>query len=309
MVVFLAAWLTRPQANPRSIVSFVLSAAVAGGCIGLVITEDFGMAVVIAISAGVVMFLAGVPWYYLLPTAAGGVTAGWYMITNSAYRMQRVMAVVDPWSETNPSAYQARQSLTAILSGGWYGMGLGGGVQKLGFLPEDSTDFIFASFCEEWGVRGALLVMALLLAWMWQCRRTSARAPEPFGRVLAGALGAMIAVQALLHIAVNMVVLPPTGIGMPFVSAGGTSLLLMAFAASLVVSVSARASQRIDEPAVESASASPIPQPEPRPRPRMKVPRHLHAPSPAGQPHVRPRTAQPRKRTLRPQTPGQPTGR
>ncbi|NBB94344.1 MAG: FtsW/RodA/SpoVE family cell cycle protein [Planctomycetes bacterium] len=309
MVVFLAAWLTRPQANPRSIVSFALAAVVAGGCISLVITEDFGMAVVIALSAGVVMFLAGVPWYYLLPTAAGGVAGGWYMITGSAYRMQRVMAVVDPWSEANPSAYQARQSLTAILAGGWNGTGLGGGVQKLGFLPEDSTDFIFASFCEEWGVRGALLVMALLLAWMWQCRRTSARASDPFGRVLAGALGAMIAVQALLHIAVNMVVLPPTGIGMPFVSAGGTSLLLMAFAASLIVSVSARATRRTDAPDLHTASASPSPQGEPRPRPRMKVPRHLQAGSSASQAPPRPRTARPRKRTLRPQTPGQPAGR
>jgi cell division protein FtsW len=309
LVIFLSAWLTRPGVNRRSLGGFVLAAAIAGGCIGLVITEDFGMAMVMSLSAGVVMFLAGVPLYYLVPTAGAGAAAVYYMVTTSAYRMQRVMAVVDPWSEANDSAYQARQSLTAILAGGWNGRGLGNGIRKLGFLPEDSTDFIFASFCEEWGVRGAVLMMVLLLLWMWQCRRASARAADPFGRVLAGALGAMIAIQALLHIAVNIVALPPTGIGLPFVSAGGTRLLLMAFAASLIVSVRSRA-RAVDDPASELARHAPAPAAKPIPRPRMKVPRKLKAPpTPASTAQTaRPRTAQPRRRMRRPQTPGQHAG-
>lgn len=304
-VVFLSAWLTREGRNPRSFANFLLSCMVAGGCIGLVITQDFGMAMVIALSAGVVMFLAGVPLYYLVPTACAGAAGVYYLITNSAYRMQRVLAVADPWSETNDSAYQARQSLTAILAGGWNGRGLGNGIRKLGFLPEDSTDFIFASFCEEWGVRGAVLLMVLLLLWMLQCRRAAARASDGFGRVLAAALGAMIAIQALLHIAVNIVALPPTGIGLPFVSAGGTRLLLMAFAASLIVSVRSR--PRVDEPDTEDlVRRMHASQPQRRPARRLKVPRKL---KPAATTQAsRPRTAQPRPRMRRPQTPGQPSG-
>ncbi len=184
-----------------------------------------------------VMFLAGVPWYYLAAAVALGGGAFYHLVAATPYRLQRVLVLLDPWSQTNPSAYQSQQSLIAILSGGWRGVGLGNGVRKLGFLPEDSTDFIFAGFCEEWGFRGAILLMGLMLIWTWNFRRAASRASEPLGRVLAASLGVMIVLQGLMHIAVNLVMLPPTGISMPFVSAGGTALVLMAAAAAIIVSV------------------------------------------------------------------------
>lgn len=245
LVVFLAAWLTRPKTNVRSFRVFLLAMIVAGASAVLVLTQDFGTAILIGIVAMVVMFLAGVPWFYLAAIIPPVVIAGCYFIIETPYRLGRLLAMLDPWCRSNQAAYQARQSLLAILAGSWKGVGLGNGVRKLGFLPEDSTDFIFAGFCEEWGFRGVVLLIALLLLWLMFCRKIAVRAVDPFGRVLAGGLGAMIIIQAMLHIAVNMVLLPPTGISMPFISAGGTSLVLMACAVSLIVSVSAR--QPVDE--------------------------------------------------------------
>ncbi len=240
LVVFLAAWLTRPKVNPKSIPTFLLALLITGACAMLVVTQDFGTAVLIGISAMVVMFLAGVPWYYLAAIIPPAALAGFYFILETPYRLRRIIAMIDPWSQTNDAAYQAKQSLLAILSGGWKGLGLGNGVRKQGFLPEDSTDFIFASFCEEWGFRGAVLLLGLLMIWLMFCRKASSKAVDPFGRVLVGGLGALIIIQAMMHIAVNMVLLPPTGISMPFISAGGTGLVIMAGAASLIVSVTAR---------------------------------------------------------------------
>lgn len=240
LVIFLACWLTRSKTNPRRFRTVLLAGVVSLLCAALVVTQDFGTAALILLSAAVTMFIAGVPWWYFAATIPPALLAGWWYMVSEPYRMRRIQAVLDPWSEANPSAYQARQSIIAVLGGGWHGAGLGQGVRKLGFLPEDSTDFLFASFCEEWGYRGAALVMGLLLLWLLQCRKVSGRAGDSLGRVLAASLGAMIAIQAMLHIGVNLVVLPPTGISLPFLSAGGTSLLLMAAATALIASVSAR---------------------------------------------------------------------
>lgn len=240
LIVFLACWLTRRGAKVRNVWTFLLAGGITAACMALVITQDFGMAVLIGLSGGVLMFLAGVPWYYLAGAAAAAGGAFYLIILKTPFRVQRILAMLNPWDTTNDATYQIRQSLTAIYSGGWTGCGLGRGVRKLGFLPEDSTDFLFASFCEEWGFRGAVLLAALLLIWLWHCRRIAARAGNETGRVLAAGLGIMIALQAVMHIAVNLNVLPPTGIALPFLSAGGTSLVITAAATALIVSVSSR---------------------------------------------------------------------
>jgi len=152
-------------------------------------------------------------------------------------RMNRIRAMIDPWDLDNPSAFQPRQSLLAILESGWWGTGPGNSVQKLGYVPEDTTDFVFSIYCAEWGYVGALLLMSLVLIWIWCARRGVVRSADRFGRVLAGSLGFLIGLQAVLHIGVNLVALPPTGMSMPFVSAGGTALLMYALATAMIVSV------------------------------------------------------------------------
>jgi cell division protein FtsW len=240
-IVLLAAWLSRPDVSPRSLTrGLAASVLVVLLAVAPVIQEDFGTALLIVVAAGSVMLLAGVPAWSLLLLAAGGAAAFYLLVSRDASRMARIHALFDPWSTTNPAAYQPRQSLIALLNGGWTGRGLGRGVTKLGFLPEDTTDFIFSVYVEETGLIGALLLLGLILAWIWHARRASVYAPDRFGMLLAGGVGVMVAVQALLHVAVDLVVLPPTGMGLPFVSAGGSAMVIMAAGVALTVAVTAR---------------------------------------------------------------------
>ncbi|MGC9454351.1 MAG: FtsW/RodA/SpoVE family cell cycle protein [Phycisphaerae bacterium] len=244
LLVFLAGWLSRRSENVRSFGrTFLPAAAVTGICVLLVVTEDLGTATVLAVSAGACMLLAGVPLTHLatlIPPAAG---AFYLLAVRNPSRWARITAMLEPWSHTNPSSYQPRQSLLAIFSGGWTGQGPGNGLLKLGYLPEDSTDFIFAVYCEEWGFIGAALLMGLILIWIWQVRKAATHAGDDFGRLLVGSLGFLVAFQMVLHLAVNLVVAPPTGISLPLVSAGGTSLLITAAVVAMIVSVSSRAGE------------------------------------------------------------------
>ena len=245
LVVFLAAWFSRPATDVRSFKrTFLPAVALVGACIGLVITEDFGTAVVIALAAGATMLLAGVRWYCLAGLAVSAAAAFCGLLTAMPSKLLRFRAMADPWSADNACAYQLRQSLTASAAGGWTGKGTGLGMMKLGFLPEDSTDFIFAILCEEWGFVGAAGLMLLIAVWMLFALASARRAADGFGQLLAGSLGFLVALQAVMHIAVNLGWLPPTGVSLPFVSAGGSSLVLMACATALIVSVSARRTQK-----------------------------------------------------------------
>lgn len=240
LVIFLATWLARQSTDKRAfLATFVPAAALIGLCVAVVITQDFGAAVIIGLAAAAALLLAGVPWYYLaslIPPAAG---AFYVLVVRSEHRWQRITAMLDPWSAANPSAYQPRQALLAILTGGWWGKGLGAGMQKLGYLPEDSTDFIFSVYCEEFGFLGAVLLVGLLLVWIWQAHKSVRVAGDDLGRLLAGSLGFLVAVQAVMHVAVDTGAAPPTGASLPFVSAGGTALVLLAGAVALMVSVTA----------------------------------------------------------------------
>ena len=240
LVIFLATWLARESTDKRAfLATFVPAATLILVCLAVVITQDFGAAVIISLAAAAAMLLAGVPWYYLaslVPPAAG---AFYMLVVRCPHRWQRITAMLDPWSATNPSAYQPKQALLATLTGGWWGRGLGAGVQKLGYLPEDSTDFIFSAYCEELGFLGAVLLVGLVLVWIWQARKSVKVAGDDLGRLLAGSLGFLVAIQAVLHIAVDTGAAPPTGASLPFVSAGGTALLLLAGAVALMVSVTA----------------------------------------------------------------------
>ncbi len=240
MIVFLAAWLSRRGDAIRSFKwTFLPAMLLMLVCVGLVIREDFGTAALIGISAVVVMFLAGVPVLYLASLLAPAAAAFYYFVVCDAHRWGRILAMIDPWSRTNAASYQAGQSLLTIITGGYFGRGLGNGMLKRGYLPEGETDFIFSVFCEEWGLVGAMLLVGLLLLWIWHARKAATKADNGFGKMLAGTLGFMIALQALMHIAVDLVAAPPTGIGCPFISAGGTRLVTISIATAMILSVTA----------------------------------------------------------------------
>jgi cell division protein FtsW len=242
LVVFLASWLSgKTPEDLRSFKrTFVPAMIMLILAIAPVVKEDLGTAAVLLMIGTVTMLLAGVPLRHFIAPAVMVGGMGFLFVMNSPHRLARITVMNDVWSTGNPTAYQPRQSLLAILTGGWYGKGIGAGTLKLGFLPEDSTDFIFSALCEEWGVVGALILLGLVVLWIRHVWQISLEASDRFGQVLAAGLGFLIAAQALLHVGVDTVVLPPTGMSMPFVSAGGTSLLLMAGAVAMIISVSAR---------------------------------------------------------------------
>ena len=242
LVVFLAAWLSRDSTNIRSFKTFVVALVATGVAVAAIVTEDFGMAAVVAISAGAVMLMAGIPVLYLLGLLAPAAGGFYFFVMRVPHRWARITAMFDVWNQSNPSTYQPRQALIANLLGGWEGRGLGSGLQKT-FLPENATDFIFSVYCEECGFAGAMLLIGLIGLWIWNSHRAAVRGSDRFGRVLAGSLGFLIAMQAVLHIAVNLVVAPPTGISLPLISAGGTALVMTAAAVALIVSVTARSAK------------------------------------------------------------------
>ena len=213
---------------------------VVGLVVGLVIIEDFGSAALIALLSFFVLLIGGANWKYLvapLPVAAAGFVAA---ILVSPTRVMRILAFLHPDQWTGSANYQASQSLMAIGSGGLFGKGLGRGICKYGHLPEDTTDFIFSIIAEEMGFIGTAIVIALFIAFIVLGILVVMRCREPFGRLLATSVVLAVGIQAALNIGVVTVVLPTKGLPLPFVSAGGTSMLLSAAAVGVLLNIASK---------------------------------------------------------------------
>lgn len=242
LVTFLALVLGRRQADPRSFWKGFLPAALAiGTCAGLVGAENLGTAVLLAAAGTLMLWVAGCRWRHLLPMAAFGAAGLTGLLFAEPYRLARLTAYTQLWSDPLGAGYQPLQSLTSIASGGWFGLGLGAGIQKYGYLPESHTDFVFSVICEETGLVGAGLVIALFCAWLWLGFRTMAAAPSASERLLAFGLTAIVGLQAAMNIAVVTVVTPTTGISLPLVSAGGSGMIGMSLTVGLLAAVAGRA--------------------------------------------------------------------
>lgn len=216
---------------------FVPICMAVGLVVGLVIVEDFGTAAFIALLAFLLLILAGVKWWHVLTPLPFGAVAFFFMLIRSPTRMNRIAAFLNPEKWTGSAAYQANQSLIALGSGGLWGKGLGRGICKYGHLPEDTTDFIFAIIGEELGFIGNTAVILLFIAFVVLGILVVVRCRDQFGRLLASGIVLAIAIQAALNIGVVTVVLPTKGIPLPFVSAGGTSMLLSAAAVGVLLNI------------------------------------------------------------------------
>lgn len=216
---------------------FVPVCCVVGPVVALVIVEDFGTAAFIALLAFLMLIMAGAKWWHVLTPLPFGAVAFFFMLIRSPTRMKRIAAFLSPEQWTDSAAYQANQSLIALGSGGLWGKGLGRGICKYGHLPEDTTDFIFAIIGEELGFIGNAAVILLFVAFVALGILVVIRCRDPFGRLLAGGIVLAIAIQAALNIGVVTVVLPTKGIPLPFVSAGGTSMLLSAAAVGVLLNI------------------------------------------------------------------------
>jgi cell division protein FtsW len=242
-VIYLSYSLAKKQEKVRSFsIGFLPHVGVAAVLVLLCMLEpDFGSSVALLFLLFVMLFAAGARLSYLLGSALAAVGFAYVVISSSKYRMERILSYLDPWAHQRGSGYQLTESLMSIGSGGLTGLGLGDGRQKLFFLPEAHTDFIFAIVGEELGLLGAAGVIAVYGLIVWRGLRAALNAKEPFGTFLGLGLTALIAFQAIVNMGVSMGLLPTKGLTLPFVSYGGSSLVVLMGAAGLLLSVSATA--------------------------------------------------------------------
>jgi cell division protein FtsW len=208
---------------------------------------DFGSSVLLVFMLFVLLFAAGAKLSYLVGSVLLALPLAYVAIATSPYRMKRILAFLDPWAHRHDVGYQVAESLMSIGSGGVLGLGLGDGRQKLFFLPEAHTDFIFSIIGEETGLIGVGLLVALYGLVLWRGVRASLAAGETFGTYLGLGITSIIAFQATVNMCVAMGLLPTKGLTLPFVSYGGTSLVVLMGAAGILLSLST-ASQGANRP-------------------------------------------------------------
>jgi len=226
---------------------FIPICLVVGVVVILIIVEDFGTAALISLLAFLMLIIAGVRLRHILPPLALAAIAFYIALKQSPARMQRIIAFLNPDKWTDSINYQPHQSLIALGSGGLWGKGLGKGISKYGHLPEDTTDFIFAIIGEELGFIGNAAVIGLFIVFVWLGILVVVRCKDRFGQLLAGGIVLTIAIQAALNIGVVTVVLPTKGLPLPFVSAGGTSMLLSAAAVGVLLNIAKQSPPKPDK--------------------------------------------------------------
>lgn len=245
LLIFLAAWLTRmPPDRRKSFWTFLGAVVLIGLCLTPIIHEDLSVSIQISASACAALWLAGIPWYFVFSLILIGGSGMFALIYLSPKNWDRFLVLSDPLTTTRQAGHQLKQSLLSILSGDYFGKGLGNGaISTGGYLPEPHTDFIFATYCEEFGLAGASLLMLLMILWIYQVHKAAVKSNDPFGRALAGSLGAVYGLQMVLHMAVDLGSAPPTGMVLPFISYGGTALLVAGTGTALILSVASRPGQ------------------------------------------------------------------
>ena len=206
----------------------------------LVIQPDFGATVVLVTAAAGMIFLSGVRLTRFAPLIAILAVLGTVLVVTQPYRLKRVVSYLDPWKDQFDSGYQLTQSLIAFGRGEWFGVGLGNSVQKLFFLPEAHTDFIFSIIAEEFGLVGALIVLGLFTALVVSglvIARRAEKSGMPFGACFSYGLTLLIGLQAGINMAVATGLLPTKGLTLPLVSYGGSSLMVTCVAIGVLVRV------------------------------------------------------------------------
>ena len=244
LVLYLAAFLTRRPDAVRSFGQGLLPLLLmAGAMAGLTILQpDLGNSLTLIILAMALAYLAGARSGHLAAVVAVALPVVAVLVAMKPYRWRRMVAFVSPWDDPQGSGFQIIQSFLALGSGGWLGRGLGESKQKLFYLPEPYTDFIFAIIGEELGLVGGLGVILLFAVVIWRGLRVGLRAPDAFGRYLALGLTLMLATQTLVNLGVVMGALPTKVLPLPFLSFGGSALLMTMFSAGVLLNISQHAS-------------------------------------------------------------------
>ena len=240
VILFLAYWLAQRAEAVNSLRQVLLpTAALLGLLIALIVVQpDLGTAIVLGLIAVAMLFLAGLRSAWIIATAAAVTPVLGVMVWQVEYWRIRILAFIDPWRDQLGYGFQSIQSLIAIATGGLTGVGFVASHQKRFFIPKPHTDFIFAVLGEELGLLGCLTLLALFSLLVWRGLRAALRAPDRFGFFLAAGLTLQIALQALLNISIVLKLLPTKGMPLPFISSGGSSLLVTLAAVGVLLNIS-----------------------------------------------------------------------
>src|SRR5687767_11957088 len=239
-IVFTALILERRRHRINEVqYSLVPIGVIVGGLVGLILLEpDFGTAVSLLVVIAVMVFAAGISYRYMFGAAMLALPALYVILMQADYRRRRLLTFMDPWADPLGDGFQIIQSLIAVGTGGVFGKGLMNGVQKLFYLPEPFTDFIYAVISEETGLLGASLVLMCFCVIAWRGLRTAMRAPDSFGAFLALGITMMLVLQAFVNISVVLGLMPTKGIPLPLVSNGGSSMLINLLAIGVLLNIS-----------------------------------------------------------------------
>lgn len=251
----LVAWYgaRRGSALGSLTIGLIPALAAVGAVAGFIILEDLGTGVLVGMVSCLVLIAAGARmWHFMMmvPVAGLGLVTA---IVTSPYRVKRIMTFLNPYEDPQGAGYHMIQSMTAVAGGGGFGRGLGHGLQKFGYLPEDQTDFLFAIICEELGIAGASIVIGLFAMLLWSGMAIASREREPMLKLLALSVTSTVGLQALINLAVVTGLGPTKGIALPLVSSGGTGWILTAFSLGLLISIDR--GQPLEEPAPSVAMA------------------------------------------------------
>jgi cell division protein FtsW len=239
LTVFAADFITRrldEDASDRRIIGPLLLVT-GGACVLILAQPDMGTAMVLGCIAIALLFVSGVRLGPVMKVMAALVAIALVVAVASPYRRARLLSFMDPSAHGSGSGYQVVQSLIGLGSGHLFGAGLGGGQQQWGYLPNAHTDFIFSVIGEELGIVGAVLVLVLLGSFMWLGIRAATQSPDRFGGLLSLGLVAWVAAETLINVGAVVGVLPVTGIPLPFISFGGSSLVITMAAAGVLINV------------------------------------------------------------------------
>jgi cell division protein FtsW len=244
LVLYLAVLLARKAEKVREFsMGFLPPLLMTGVFLGLLLKQpDLGTAVIIGVTALGLMFVAGTRTSYIVLAVLLAAPIGWKVfITGESWRVKRLLAFLYPWQYRRDTGYQLYESLISVGSGGVWGQGLGQGHQKLFFLPEAHTDFILAVVGEELGLVGVLAVLIAFAVLVWRGLRASLCARDPYGCYLAFGITCLFALQTVVNMCVVLGLMPTKGLPLPFVSYGGTALVMSLFMAGVLANISARA--------------------------------------------------------------------
>ncbi|TAK89780.1 putative lipid II flippase FtsW [Patescibacteria group bacterium] len=241
MVIYLAAWFERRQEELKSFWDGVFPFMVMIGLASLaimVLQRDMGTMMVLAFASLGMFYVAGITLRHLAFLLATGITIGWLAIVSFPHRMERFLTFLNPAKDADGAGYHISQALIAIGSGGIFGLGLGKSVQVYGYLPEASNDSIFAIIGEQFGLIGGLVIGAVFGLLIYRGLQIARYAPDTFSRLVATGITLLIFFQTLINIAAMLSLVPLTGIPLPFISYGGSSLVMMMVAVGILFNIS-----------------------------------------------------------------------